>query len=162
MSDLTHALLIVVIVGLAVVRQFMARPVSPSRGWWIVPAVLAYLAVSRPGLIDTAHESQAATLFVAELLAGVGAGAAWAWTSRVWADPSGSVWWKGTKITMIAWLGSIALRASLYAVGTAMNIRSTTGSLLLTIAVALLVRSVILIWRAQALKPTAYRVPVAD
>ncbi|QIY98731.1 DUF1453 domain-containing protein [Streptomyces sp. S1D4-11] len=154
MSGLVNALVILAVVVLVVARQFRTRRISTDRRWWIVPAVLAVIALRGPGLIDIHHRTEAILLLGAELFIGLATGAAWGWTTRIWAEPDGSVWSKSTKASAAAWGVGIALRLGLFGIGTLLGVHQDSSALLLALAATLLVRSGILAWRSQSLHPT--------
>ncbi|MFJ3672892.1 DUF1453 domain-containing protein [Streptomyces sp. NPDC090106] len=153
MSGLLDAFLIVVVVVVVIARQFRAQRVDTGRRWWLLPVVLAVVALREPGLVDDRHPTMAITLLAAELLIGIAMGAAWAWTSRTWVESDGSVWSKSTKASGAVWLTGIALRAGLYGLGAVFGVNQGSSALLLALAATLLLRAGILTWRAQALRP---------
>lgn len=153
MSGVVDAVLVVAVVALVLVRQLRPQAVTGNRKWWLLPAVLAFLAVRQPGLMDPHHETVSAALLAAELLVGVGMGAVWAFTTRVWRDESGTVWSKGTKATAAAWIGGIALRFGLAGVGALMGVHQGGGATMLALAATLLVRTGGVVWRARELQP---------
>lgn len=155
MSGLVDALVIPAVVVVVVVRQFRARRVSADRSQWIVPVVLVFLAVREPGLLDSDHLTESALLVGAELLIGLAIGAGWAWTTRMWAEPDGTVWSKSTKAGAVVWAVGIAARVALLGVGALLGIHQGTSALLLALAATLLVRSGLLVWRARSLHRTA-------
>lgn len=160
MSGDVDVLLIAAAVVLVVVRQFRTRRVDTDRRWWIVPVVLAVLAVRQPGLVDAHHRVGSVVLLVAELLIGLAVGAGWAWTSRIWAEPDGGVWSRSTKAGVVVWGVGMALRAGLFGVGAALGVHQDSSALVLALAATLLVRSGILVWRAQASLPEGGRAAV--
>jgi hypothetical protein len=119
-----------------------------------VPAVLAVIALREPGLIDIHHRTEAILLLGAELFIGLATGAAWGWTTRIWAEPDGSVWSKSTKASAAVWGVGIALRLGLFGIGTLLGVHQDSSALLLALAATLLVRSGILAWRSRSLHPT--------
>lgn len=151
MSGLVDVLVVLAVVVLVVVRQFRVRRISADRSWWIVPAVLVFLAVREPGLLDSDHPTESALLAGAELLIGLAIGAGWAWTTRMWAEPDGTVWSKSTKASAVVWAVGIAVRVALLGVGALLGIRQDSSALLLALAATLLVRSGLLVWRARSL-----------
>ncbi|MCW7945962.1 membrane protein [Streptomyces hygroscopicus] len=153
MSGLADALLITAAVVLIVVRQFRARPVTTDRRWWIVPVVLAFLALRRPGLLDPHHHLESALLLAAEMLIGLATGAGWAWTSRIWTEPDGTVWSRSTKASVAVWIVGIALRAGLFGIGAALGVHQDSSALLLALAATLLLRGGILAWRSKPVTP---------
>lgn len=155
MSGLVNALVIAAVVCLVIVRQFRAQQVGTGRRWWLVPVVLAVVALREPGLVDAHHRTESVALLAVELLVGLAMGAGWAWTTRIWAEPDGAVWSKSTKASATVWAVGIALRVGLFALGAALGVHQDSSALLLALAGTLLVRSGILVWRAQAFAPTA-------
>ncbi|WP_405882981.1 DUF1453 domain-containing protein [Streptomyces sp. NBC_01136] len=153
MSGLVNALVILAVVVLVVARQFRTRRINTDRRWWIVPAILAVMALREPGLIDPHHRTEASLLLGAELLIGLATGVAWAWTTRIWAAPDGAVWSKSTKASAAVWGVGIGLRLGLFGMGVLLGVHQNSSALLLALAVTLLVRSALLVWRSQSLPP---------
>jgi hypothetical protein len=158
MSGLINALAIFAVVVLVIVRQFRAQRISADRRWWILPAVLGFIALREPGLIDAHHQTEAILLLGAELLIGLATGAGWAWTTRIWAAPDGSVWGKGTKASVAVWIVGIGLRVGLFGIGALLGVdQDATAMVLAALAATLLVRSGILAWRSRSLHPASLR-----
>ncbi|MFD0303997.1 DUF1453 domain-containing protein [Streptomyces sp. NPDC127119] len=157
MSGLVDVLAIVAVVVLVIARQFRPRQLDADRRWWVVPGVLVFLAVREPGLLDPGHRTASALLLGVELLVALVTGLGWAWTTRIWAMPDGEVWSKGTKAGVGVWITGIALRTGLVGLGAAFGLHQNTSALLLGLALTLLVRSGILAWRAQGLRPATGR-----
>ncbi|MFD4599920.1 DUF1453 domain-containing protein [Streptomyces sp. NPDC058464] len=155
MSGLVNALLIVAVVVVVIVRQFRARPISTGRRWWLLPVILAVVALREPGILDAHHRTESALLLATEVLVGLGMGAGWAWTTRVWTEADGVVWTKSTKASAAAWFAGIAVRVGLYALGAVVGVHQDSSALMIGLAVTLLVRSGILVWRAQSLPSAA-------
>ncbi|MGW1795754.1 DUF1453 domain-containing protein [Streptomyces sp. NPDC001984] len=153
MSGLVNALVIVAVVVLVIVRQFRARPIGTDRRWWIVPVILAVVALREPGILDAHHRTESVLLLATELLIGLATGAGWAWTTRVWVEPDGVVWTKSTTSSVVVWIIGIALRVGLFALGATIGVHQDSSALLLALAATLLVRSGILMRRAQFLTP---------
>ncbi|MFB7500557.1 DUF1453 domain-containing protein [Streptomyces sp. NPDC056161] len=151
MSGLVNALVIVAVVALVIARQFRARRISTDRRWWILPLVLALVALREPGMIDAHHRAGSVALLAAELVIGLAMGAGWAWTTRVWTAPDGAIWSKSTKASAAVWVAGIALRVGLFALGAVLGVHQDSSALLLALAGTLVVRSGVLIWRAQSL-----------
>ncbi|MFE9613471.1 DUF1453 domain-containing protein [Streptomyces sp. NPDC006012] len=151
MSGLVNALAIVAVVVLVIARQFRARRISTDRRWWIVPLVMVFIALREPGMIDAHHRVESVALLAAELLIGLAMGAGWAWTTRVWTEPDGTIWNKSTKASAAVWGAGIALRVGLFAFGAALGVHQDSSALLLALAGTLVVRSGVLIRRAQSL-----------
>ncbi|MGW0083768.1 DUF1453 domain-containing protein [Streptomyces sp. NPDC003393] len=159
MSGLVNVLVIVAVAALVIVRQFAARRLDADRRWWVLPAILTFVALREPGIIDAHHRAESIALLAAELLIGLGTGAGWALTTRIWAEPDGTVWTKSTKASAAVWIGGIALRVALFALGAVLGVRQESGALMVALAGTLLVRSGVLVWRTRALTPVS--APVA-
>lgn len=151
MSALIDALVIVAVAALVIVRQVRASRVDTDRRWWLLPAVLAAVALREPHLLDAHHYSASAVILGAELLVGLATGVGWAWTTRIWVESDGAVWSKSTRSSVGVWGLGISLRAGLFALGALFGVHQNSSALLLALAGTLLVRSGILIWRARRL-----------
>ncbi|WP_330460262.1 DUF1453 domain-containing protein [Streptomyces sp. NBC_00820] len=151
MSGLVNALVIVAVVALVIVRQFRARAVGADRRWWLLPAILAVVALREPGILDPHHRTASAGLLAVEVLIGLATGAGWAWTSRVWRAPDGVVWTKSTKASAAVWGVGIALRVGVFVLGRGLGVHQDSSALMLGLAATLLVRAGIMVWRAQSL-----------
>ncbi|OKJ72144.1 DUF1453 family protein [Streptomyces sp. CB02460] len=151
MSGLVNTLVIIAVIALVVVRQCSAQRISGDRRWWVLPGVLAVMALREPGLVDPHHRIASAVVFGAEVVVGLVTGAGWAWTSRVWRAEDGSLWSKGTKATALVWAGGLALRAALYGVAVALDVHQGTPTLMAALAATLLIRQALLARRAAAI-----------
>lgn len=158
MSDPTYALVILAVIGVVIARQVRPRRLSGGR-WWLLPAALAVLAVRQGGLVDPHHTDTALALLAAEMVVGAVTGMAWATTTRVWTGDDGSVWAQGTRATIAVWVVGIAVRAGLYGAAAALGVHQDSGSVLLAVALTLLIRTGVLVWRAQVLEPSYRTVP---
>jgi len=154
MSGLVNALAIAAVVVLVVVRQFRAQQIGAGRRWWLLPVILAVVALREPGIVDAHHRTESVVLLGTELLIGLATGAGWAWTTRIWVEPDGTVWSKSTKASVTVWVVGIALRVGLFALGAALGVHQDSSALLVALAATLLVRSGTLVWRAQSVAPT--------
>ncbi|WKU47420.1 DUF1453 domain-containing protein [Streptomyces sp. VNUA116] len=158
MPGMANGLVIVAVVVLTQVRQVRPQRVSTdARSWWVLPAVLVFLAVREPGLIDPAHRAVSAGLLAGGVLAGLATGAAWAWSSRVWADASGETWAQGSRATAAIWLGGAALRLGLHGLGALAGVHQGSSATMVTVAAVLLARSAVVLHRVHGIRP-AYRV----
>ncbi|MFF2505921.1 DUF1453 domain-containing protein [Streptomyces sp. NPDC058067] len=153
MSGLTNVLVIIAVVVLVVARQFAAQQITADKRWWVVPAVLVFMAVRKPDLLDPHHQALSAALIGLELLVGLAIGAGWAWTTRLWTAQDGAVWSRSTKASGAVWIVGVAIRVGLYAAGAAFGVKQGSAALMLALAATLLVRSGVLVWRAQSLRP---------
>lgn len=154
MSGLVNAVVILAVVGVVIARQLRPRKVAAGGRWWLIPAVMAVLAVRDGGIIDSGHQEASTVMLAAEMLVGAAMGVVWATTTRIWTEPDGSVWAQGTRATIGVWVAGIAIRVGLYGGAAAMGVHQHTGSVLLAVAVTLLIRSGVLLWRAQSLAPS--------
>ncbi|MFF4036514.1 DUF1453 domain-containing protein [Streptomyces sp. NPDC001816] len=150
MSGLVNVLMIVAVVAVVVVRQFRARAIDTDRRWWLLPVILAVLALREPGILDAHHRAGSAVLLAVEVLIGLATGAGWAWTTRIWTAPDGVVWTKSTRASVVVWLVGIALRVGVLALGAAFGVHQDSSALMLGLAGTLLVRAGVLVWRAQS------------
>ncbi|MFJ8476610.1 DUF1453 domain-containing protein [Kitasatospora sp. NPDC094011] len=153
MVSLANLLVIVAVVAVVVTRQMRVQRLDTERRFWLLPLILGALALRDPQIIDHQHTALSATLLVAGLVAVVAMGSVWGWTVRIWRAADGAVLVKGTKATLAAWGGMIAIRIGLYAVGSALGVHQAGSSLMLGMAVLLLVRSLVVNWRARTLEP---------
>lgn len=153
MSGFVDALVVTVVAGLVVVRQFRAARIDTDRRWWVLPVVLGVVALREPGMIDAHHHTVSVLLLAAETALGLATGAGWAWTTRIWTDADGAVWSRGTRASVAVWGAGIALRAVLFGIGAVLGVRQDSSALLLALAATLLVRSGVLAWRVQATHP---------
>lgn len=165
MSGLVNALVIVAVAALVIARQFRASRIDTDRRWWLLPGILAVMALREPDLLGTRHHTESALVLGAELIVALAMGAAWAWTTRIWVEPDGAVWSKSTKASVAVWEAGIGLRLGLFGVGALLGIHQDSAALMLGLAATLLVRSGILIWRVRTLGQapayaTAYGDPV--
>lgn len=156
MSGLPDVLVAVAVVVLVLARQLRPRRVAEGRRWWILPAVLVYLAARQGGWIDPRHQAVSVGLLIAELVIGVGMGTAWAFTTRIWRDESGVAWVKGTKSTAAAWAGGILLRIGLAALGEMMGVHQGSATVMLALAATLLIRTGVVVWRAGGMRSDAF------
>ncbi|MGW5772534.1 DUF1453 domain-containing protein [Streptomyces longwoodensis] len=149
MSGLVDALVIVAVAALVIARQMRAVRVDADRRWWLLPGILVVVALREPGLLDAHHHATSAVLLATELLVGLAIGAGWAWTTRLWTEPDGTVWSKSTKASAGVWLVGIAVRVGLFALGTALGVHQGSAALMIALAATLLVRSGVLVQRAR-------------
>ncbi|MFG2881638.1 DUF1453 domain-containing protein [Streptomyces sp. NPDC048297] len=151
MSGLLNALAIVAVVAIVIARQFRARAIDTDRRWWLLPVILAVMAVRGGGILDAHHRTGSASLLAVEMVIGLATGAGWAWTSRVWREPDGVVWSKSTGASLAVWGVGIALRVGVFALGRTFGVHQDTSALMLGLAATLLVRAGIVTWRARSL-----------
>ncbi|MDN3264016.1 DUF1453 family protein [Streptomyces sp. CSDS2] len=150
MSGLVNALVIVAVVAVVIARQFRARAIDTDRRWWLLPVVLAVVALSEPGILDAHDRVESAALLTAELVIGLATGVGWGLTTRLWTAPDGTVWTESTKASIAVWAVGIALRAGVFALGAALGLHQESSALMLGLAGTLLLRGGILAWRAHS------------
>ncbi|MFD5463240.1 DUF1453 domain-containing protein [Kitasatospora sp. NPDC127059] len=153
MASLANLLVIAAVVVLVVTRQMRVQRLDTERRFWLLPLILGALALRDPQIIDHQHTALSATLLAAGLVAVLAMGSVWGWTVRIWRAADGAVLVKGTKATLAAWGGMVAVRIGLYAIGSALGVHQAGSSLMLGMAVLLLVRSLVVNWRARTLEP---------
>ncbi|MFI2612706.1 DUF1453 domain-containing protein [Kitasatospora sp. NPDC018619] len=154
MTTLANLLVIAAALVLVARRQMRAQRLDSERRFWLLPLVLGVLALRDPQIIDHRHTALSVALLAAGLVAVLGMGSVWGWTVRLWRAADGSVMTKGTRATVAAWSGMIAIRAGLFGIGTALHVHQSGSSLMLGMAVLLLVRSLVVNWRARELEPS--------
>ncbi|MGW2252734.1 DUF1453 domain-containing protein [Kitasatospora sp. NPDC001660] len=152
MTALVNIVVITAVLVLVVQRQMRARRLDTQRRFWLLPLILGVLAVRDPQLIDHDHAAVSAVLLACSLVAVLAMGSVWGWTVRLRQAEDGSVWAKGTKATVAAWVGMIAIRLGLYGIGSAMHVHQASSALMLGLAVMLLVRSLVVNWRARTME----------
>ncbi|MFJ7912735.1 DUF1453 domain-containing protein [Kitasatospora sp. NPDC096204] len=153
MTTLTNLLVIAAVMVLVVRRQMRVQRLDSERRFWILPLILGALALRDPQIIDHQHAVLSGGLLAAGLVAVLAMGSVWGWTVRLWRASDGSVMLKGTKATVAAWTGMLAIRLGLYGIGAALHVHQSGSSLMLGMAVLLLVRSLVVNWRVRALEP---------
>lgn len=153
MSGVANVLVVCAVVAWVIARQLKAQQITAGGRWWVIPAVLAFLAVREPDVLDPHHQAVSAVLLGAELLVGLAIGFGWARTTHVWTEPDGAVWGKGTKATVLVWGVGIGLRLGLFGVGALIGVRQDSAALMLALAATLLVRSGMLAQRVGVLCP---------
>ncbi|MEU5389132.1 MULTISPECIES: CcdC protein domain-containing protein [Kitasatospora] len=151
MTALSDVLIAAAVIVLVVGRQLRARRLDTERRFWLLPLVLAAVALRDPVLIDPHHRVAAAVLLAGSMLTTAGMGCAWGWTVRIWRETDGTLWSKGTTATVFAWVGAILIRAAWYGVGAALHVHQSSSVLLLSLGLLLLVRSAAVQWRSRQL-----------
>ncbi|WP_075732335.1 DUF1453 family protein [Streptomyces acidiscabies] len=151
MAGLVNALVIVVVVALVLARQFRAAPVDGERRWWLVPGILAVMALRDPDLLDPGHRLFSGVLLAVEVLIGLVSGAGWAWTTRMWVEEDGVVWSRSTRASLGVWVGGVVLRVGLFGLGAALGVHLHSAALMLSLAAMLLVRAGFVTHRARTL-----------
>ncbi|MCT9137540.1 DUF1453 domain-containing protein [Streptomyces violarus] len=141
MSGLVDALVIVAVALVVIARQFRASRIDSERRWWLLPAILAVVALREPGILDPHHHTASVLLLGAELLVGLATGAGWAWATRIWLEPDGTVWSESSMASAAGWVVGIGLRVGFFALGAAVGVHQDSSALLLGLAGTLLVRA---------------------
>lgn len=150
------ALMSVAVVVFVVYRQMMTRP-TERRGILYFSGLMILAGLSGGGLVDTRHLALGALMLIAELAFAVGFGMLRASTVRVWRDPAGTAWSKGTGWTLVAWLASLASRIALFGAGYALGLASAPMTVLLFVGVTIAVQSLLVTRRGRALPGIAVR-----
>ncbi|GAA1981759.1 DUF1453 family protein [Kitasatospora viridis] len=161
MTNVVNIIVILGVVAFIVSRQFRAQQINPNRRFWLVPIILAVVALRDPHVIDRTHEGAAVALLLGSVVLVLVMGLVWGWTVRLWRASDGSVWMKGTVATVGAWSGLIAMRVGLYGLGAALHVHQSSSALLLTLGALLLSRSLVVNWRARSLDGPQSLYPVA-
>ncbi|MFF7729155.1 DUF1453 domain-containing protein [Streptomyces sp. NPDC008001] len=155
---MANGLVIVAVLVLTLARQVRPQRVSAdAKSWWVLPAVLVFMAVREPGLIDSRHPAASAGLLAAGVVAGLATGVAWAWSSSIRADASGEIWVRGSRATAAIWLGGAVLRLGLHGLGALAGVHQGSSATMVTVAAVLLARTAVVLHRVQGIRP-AYRV----
>ncbi|MFD9504506.1 DUF1453 domain-containing protein [Streptomyces sp. NPDC060035] len=152
MSALFPVLAIAAVVALVVVRQFTAQRIGDDKRWWVLPGILLIFSARNDGALDPHQEAVSALILGAGLVVGLVTGAGWGWTAGLWREPDGSVWSRGTRATVLVWVGGLALRAGLAGAGVLRGIHQGAAALLMSLAAMLLARSGVLTWRARSMR----------
>ncbi|MGF1427456.1 DUF1453 domain-containing protein [Kitasatospora sp. LaBMicrA B282] len=152
MTGTANILVILAVVVLVLARQVRARRIDTERRFWVLPLVLGALGLAGKHLIDPHHQVLAVVLLLAGVLAEVAMGSVWGWTVKMWRATDGSVWIKGNAATLAAWVGTIAVRIGLFALGSALHVQQGANALYLGLGVLLLVRGAVVNWRARGLE----------
>ncbi|MEU7877401.1 hypothetical protein [Microbispora bryophytorum] len=145
-----------VVVFVMIYRQTRPRPVARPVGV-IVAAAMVLAGLGGGGLVDSRHMALSLAVLVVELLVAAGLGVLRAMTTRVWRDQRGVAWSQGGAATLIAWVGSIAVRVAMAVATSFFGLASSQSSVLLFVGVTLGVQFLVVARRASAL-PT---VPVS-
>lgn len=150
MHEALNGLVVAAVVVLVIVRRFRPRRVN-ERNPLVIPLVVGGIGIAQGNAIDAHHTTLSVGLLAAEiaaaLLLGLGLGA----TVRVWREPDGSPWSRGTGATLGVFLASVAIRGSVFAVGYAEGARPGGGTILISVAVWLLAQNAVIAWRSREL-----------
>ncbi|MEV6972793.1 DUF1453 domain-containing protein [Kitasatospora sp. NPDC093806] len=161
MSALVNVVLVVLVMAVVLRRQMRAQRMDGDRRFWVLPLVLGAIALRDPELIDRQDTGWSVCLLAVGLVAVLAMGSVWGWTVRIWREADGALWAKGTKATLAAWGGMIAIRIGLYETGVALHLHQSTSTLLLGLAVLLLTRWLVVNWRARALEAPDRAAPLS-
>ncbi|MER5352222.1 DUF1453 domain-containing protein [Kitasatospora sp. NPDC002551] len=153
MSAQVNAALVVAVTVLVLQRQLRPRRLDTERRFWVLPLVLGAVALRDPQLLDRRDTAWSVVLVGGGLLTVLAAGSVWGWTVRIWREADGTLWVRGTRATLAAWGGLVAIRFGLFGLGAALHVRQSGSALLLGLAVLLLVRTLVVNRRARTLEP---------
>jgi uncharacterized membrane protein YsdA (DUF1294 family) len=150
MHEALNALIIAAVVVLVIVRRFGRRRINEGR-LLLIPIIIGGIGVAQGSTVDAHHVALSAGLLAAEvvaaLLLGLGLGA----TVRVWREPDGSQWSRGTWATFGVFLASVAVRGGLYAAGYAAGVKPGSGTILISVAAWVLAQNAVIAWRCREL-----------
>jgi uncharacterized membrane protein YsdA (DUF1294 family) len=150
MHEALNGLIIAAVIVLVIVRRFTRRRVDERR-LMVIPLVIGGIGIAQGSAIDSHHTALSAGLLAAEIVAalllGLGLGA----TMRVWREPDGGLWSRGTWATFGVFLASIAVRGGLYAAGYAAGVKPGSGTILISVAAWLLAQNAVIAWRSREL-----------
>jgi len=94
-----------------IVRQFMSAPIRP-RSLLVVPLVMGYFGIQ--AIVKTPPETVlAGTVFLVNVVAGVVLGLARGASTKVWQAADGTWMRRGTLLTLVLWIVSIAARVGI-------------------------------------------------
>ncbi|MCC9309232.1 DUF1453 family protein [Kitasatospora sp. RB6PN24] len=161
MLGFANIIIVIAVMALIVSRQFRAQKLDDGRRFWLLPLILGAVALSDHKLIDAAHRAGSVALLAGSVVVMLAMGSVWGWTVRLWRESDGSIWMKGTGATLAAWIGLIAVRLGIYALGSALHVHQAASGLLLTLGVLLLTRGGVLNWRARLVDDPRRPHPVA-
>lgn len=157
MSSQTVSYLVigVVVLGLLVYRQLVARPVGQNQRILLILLVIG--AVETAQYLGRGHVGAAAMVaLLGSLVLAAVFGAARAATVRIWLQ-DGRAWSKGNLVTALLWVAALGAHLGYdYLVGLHKDIGSLgNATIVLYLAVSLAVQRVIVGIRAQRLGPAA-------
>ncbi len=162
-TGLLYGIVGLAVVGWAISRQVVRRPVTPKR-LFVLPAVFAVLAPLTDHELGHRLGSPAAMGFFALGVAvAVGMGAARSATMRVWWTPAG-VLSQGGGRTVLLWLVTIAFRVAVLLIGAQFGVGEGSGEVMLFVAITIATQNALLFRRAGRLSQapaTAPEAPVA-
>jgi hypothetical protein len=150
MHEALNALIIAAVVVLVISRRFRPRRLD-ERKLLVIPIVVGIIGVAQGSTVDAHHVALSTGLLAAEVVAALFLGAGLGATMRVWREPDGSQWSKGTWATLGVFVASVAVRGGLYAAGYAAGVRPGSGTLLISVAAWLLAQNAVTAWRCREL-----------
>jgi hypothetical protein len=128
-------------------RQMSERRVGARRAFTIPVLMVIIGLVTDKSLADRLSSPTGLGLLAAGIVIGVGMGVARALSQRLyWRD--GVAYVRGTGWTLALWLGTVALRIGMAALGAVLHAPEGTGEILIFLAVTLAVQNVVLMRRA--------------
>lgn len=150
----------VAVLALVIYRQLRTTAVTPRRTY-VIPLIFAVYGIGlvvgqdHGRFLDPAHTSLSAVLLAGELAAAVLLGVLRAVTVTVWRDPDGTTWRRGNGWTVAAWIVSVLVRVGFAAGGGYLGVHSSTGMIMVFVAVTLLAQNLFVEWRGRNLPITA-------
>ncbi len=143
--------LIALVVLVWVIRRQMSERRVGARRAYTIPLIMAVIGVV--GLVnDKSHTDKLLSgtglgLLAVGVVIGVGMGVVRALSQRLyWRD--GVAYTRGTGWTLALWLGTVALRIGMAALGAVLHAPEGTGEILIFLALTLAVQNVVLMRRA--------------
>lgn len=137
------------VVGLVIVRQVQPRPVS-ARGLLLLPVILIVIGateVTRAAPRGQSLTGAQSAWLAADLAVSAVLGAARGFTVRLF-EQAGELWRRGTKLTLMLWLATIAARLVISVVGSHHGAgKVLDDGLLLTLGVTLGAQYGVVMWR---------------
>jgi hypothetical protein len=150
MGGVPDGVLIAGIIVVVLVAQLRPQRMSTEAcAWWVLPAVLVVATVSDGGLVDPRHSAMSVVLLAASVLAGAATGIAWAWTTRVWKDDSGTYWAQGRPTTLAVWAGGLLVGGALHGLALLAGVHQGSAASMLALAASLLTRSAVVVLRTD-------------
>lgn len=158
MEQILIGLVTAALVVFILVRRFGTRKVGSEARMFAIPLVMAVVAVIQGDMIDGHHPLLSESLLAVGILAALVLGAGLGYTMRLWHDGTGTLWSRGTKLTVAMLIASILVRAGLIATGYALGLATSMGAILVFVAAWLLAHNAVIAWRVRNLPAPAVSV----
>ncbi|MGH8879420.1 MAG: DUF1453 domain-containing protein [Stackebrandtia sp.] len=158
MEQILISLVIVAFVVLVIVRRFATRRLGSESKLLVIPLIAAVAGVLQGDLVDPHHKLLSEGLLCVGIVAAAALGTGIGYSMRIWRDTTGTVWSRGTWLTIVVLAATVLVRVGLIVVGIAVGVGAGTGAILLFLAAWLLAQNVVLAWRARTLSATTVSV----